>query len=137
MTSDSTIRVGDLEREQVASALGQHLSAGRLAISEFESRLDAVYTARTRGELDAVLADLPATPPSHPRPQPPRPGVPAGGRWMPWAVTGAICLAVWLTTSLIQGHPLYFWPLWVIGPWGGVLLVHAATGCRRPKRSTL
>jgi hypothetical protein len=123
MASDSTLRVGDAEREEVAAVLGQHMSAGRLAISELESRLDAVYTARTRGELDAVLADLPTTPVPHPRPQPPRPGIPPATRWTPWAVTGVICLLIWLATSLFQGHLLYFWPLWVIGPWGAVLMV--------------
>jgi hypothetical protein len=135
MTSDSTLRVGDVEREQVATVLGEHLSAGRLAISEFESRLDTLYAARTRGELDAVLADLPTTPLFGPGPQPPRLGPRAGPWWTPWALTGVICLLVWLTVSLIQGHPLYFWPVWVIGPWGAVLLVRAATGGPRSRRS--
>jgi hypothetical protein len=134
MTTDAALRVGDVERERVAAVLGQHLSAGRLAISEFESRLDAVYAARTRGELDAVLADLPTTPVAEPRPQPPWLGAAAATRWMPWALTGGICLLVWLTVSLLQGDLLYFWPLWVIGPWGVALLVHAATGGRRRVR---
>jgi Domain of unknown function (DUF1707) len=126
-TDRAGVRVGDLEREKVAAALGEHMAAGRLALIEFEGRLDTVYAARTRGELDAVLADLPTTSLPRPRPQPPWPGLPMGASWTPWALAGAICLLVWLTVSLIQGRPLYFWPLWVIGPWGAVLLAHTAT----------
>lgn len=120
MTSEPpAIRIGDAEREQVVAALGQHMAAGRLTMSEFESRLDVVYAARTRSELDVVLADLPSTEPTPllaQAPPPPR------AVWTPWALTGAICLLVWVAMSLAQGRPVDFWPVWVIGPWGVVLL---------------
>ncbi len=141
MSVDPSVRIGDAEREHVVAALGQHLSVGRLTMSEFESRLDTVYAARTRGELDAVLADLPTTAPPPPHPPPPRPG-PSAARpwtpWTPWALAGAINLLIWVTTSFAQGHPLYFWPIWVIGPWGAVLLAHAVMAHSRLSiRSTL
>jgi hypothetical protein len=49
--------------------LGAHWEAGRLALPELEERVDGVYTAKTRGQLDALLRDLPsaaaqAAPPS-------------------------------------------------------------------------
>jgi DUF1707 SHOCT-like domain len=62
-TADSSLRTSDTEREHVVAALGLHLSVGRLTMSESENRLDTAYAARTRRELDAVLADLPTTPP--------------------------------------------------------------------------
>jgi hypothetical protein len=140
MSLDSTVRIGDAEREDMAAALGQHLSLGHLTMHEFESRLDTVYTASTRGELDAARADLPTTAPQPPLHQPParwpRAGTPWVPRewmlWAPWAVTGMICLVIWVATSLAQGHPLSFWPIWVVGPWGLMLLARTALGHARP-----
>jgi hypothetical protein len=40
----------------------------------------------------------------------------------------AICLVVWVATSLGSGHPLYFWPVWVAGSWGALLLLGTITG---------
>jgi hypothetical protein len=37
-------------------------------------------------------------------------------------------LTIWLATSLSAGGPIYFWPIWVIGPWGAVLLAGRITG---------
>lgn len=122
------LRIGDAEREQSVAALGRHLGAGRLTMAEFESRLDVVYAARTRGELDEVLADLPASEPTR------RPAAPSESRstaWTPWALTGTICLLIWIATSLAQGQALDFWPVWVIGPWGVVLLAGARFSPRR------
>jgi len=91
MSPDSPdMRVSDIEREQVAAALGQHLALGRLTISEFETRLDVAYAARTRSELDVVLSDLPTAEPTRMRAQAPESLSPACS-WPPWAVTGAIC----------------------------------------------
>jgi len=62
-------RVSDDERDEAAAALGAHWEAGRLALPELEERVDGAYTATTRGQLDALLRDLPrataqAAPPS-------------------------------------------------------------------------
>ncbi len=127
MPSDVTLSIGDTEREQTAAALGRHLALGRLTMTEFESRLDIVYAADSGGDLDAVLADLPrAAPEADPPPR--RIDVRAGHRWIQWAVTAVICLLVWVVTSLAQGQPMGVWPIWVIGPWGVVLLVRAGVG---------
>lgn len=58
VTSDE-LRAGDAERERVARALRAHCAQGRLDIDELDTRIDAVYSARTRRELDSVLRDLP------------------------------------------------------------------------------
>ena len=43
------------------AALREHLAAGRLTIDEFDERLDNAYAAKTLGELDELMADLPGT----------------------------------------------------------------------------
>jgi len=54
------IRVSDEEREETVSALGVHLSSGRLDLSEYAERCGQAAVARTRGELEALFTDLPA-----------------------------------------------------------------------------
>jgi len=53
------LRVSDAEREHAATELREHLAEGRLTLDELAERLDGIYAARTRGELDAISADLP------------------------------------------------------------------------------
>lgn len=70
----SQIRIGDTERQSALTALGDHMSAGRLDIDEYGERTAQVATAKTRGELLALFNDLPAPHPSfgmEPRPAPP------------------------------------------------------------------
>jgi Domain of unknown function (DUF1707) len=53
------MRVSDAERDAIVSDLGQHFQDGRLDQAEFDQRVTAALAARTRGELDAQLANLP------------------------------------------------------------------------------
>lgn len=46
-------------REKVVSALSLHFANDRLTLEELEHRLGMVYSAKTSGELSALLADLP------------------------------------------------------------------------------
>jgi uncharacterized protein DUF1707 len=52
-------RVGDVDRETAAAALGEHFVQGRLTLDELNARLDATLTARTHGELSQAACDLP------------------------------------------------------------------------------
>lgn len=52
-------RIGDAERDRAAAALADHYAAGRLDHSEYSERLDAIWTARTRADLDVLFHDLP------------------------------------------------------------------------------
>ncbi|MBO0821293.1 MAG: DUF1707 domain-containing protein [Nocardiopsaceae bacterium] len=54
------IRVSDADRDRAASLLREHHAEGRLTAEEFHDRLDRAYAARTRGDLDDLLEDLPA-----------------------------------------------------------------------------
>jgi hypothetical protein len=56
------IRVADADRERTVVELREHAVAGRLTLEEFGERVDQAYAARTRGELDVVLRELPAAP---------------------------------------------------------------------------
>jgi|SRR5580704_15014431 hypothetical protein len=72
MAETDGLRVGDSEREAVAAELREHYAQGRLTIEDFERRLDAALTARTRGDLDKLITDLPhAAPAGAPLPAPP------------------------------------------------------------------
>jgi DUF1707 SHOCT-like domain len=59
MARRATLRASDADREQVAEQLRHATGEGRLSPDELEERLEAVFAARTYGELDAVVADLP------------------------------------------------------------------------------
>ncbi|MEU1813632.1 DUF1707 domain-containing protein [Streptomyces roseifaciens] len=54
------MRASDAERERVAEALREAVAEGRLTMEEFEERLEAAYTARTHGDLEPLVRDLPA-----------------------------------------------------------------------------
>jgi uncharacterized protein DUF1707 len=64
MASADDLRVGDSEREAVAAELREHYAQGRLTMEDFQRRLDAAMTARTRGDLDLLIRDLPHAMPS-------------------------------------------------------------------------
>ncbi|WP_378743324.1 DUF1707 domain-containing protein [Nocardia brasiliensis] len=122
---DRDLRVSDVEREHVGQLLQRAVGLGMLSLGEFTERMDTALAAKTRGELNAVLIDLPgvrlagqpAAPPStfvntapsfvkH-RPVPP----PAGGhpgavirarlsgvsRRGPWHVAPSLRLNNWLS----------------------------------------
>ena len=66
---DPGMRVSQEEREEVVELLRTHAGEGRLDLAELEERLEAALSARTRGDLDALLTDLPD---SRRRSRPPR-----------------------------------------------------------------
>jgi DUF1707 SHOCT-like domain len=53
------MRASDADREQVAERLRHATAEGRLLADELEQRLGAAFSARTYGELDAIVSDLP------------------------------------------------------------------------------
>jgi len=62
MARRATLRASDADREQFADRLRRAAGEGRIVAEELEERLETVFSARTYGELDAVVADLPGTP---------------------------------------------------------------------------
>lgn len=146
MPSDPTVRASDHDRQQVVDRLGEQVGWGRLGLEEFEERAAGAYAAATLGELDELIADLPPRPsapraPAHHRREAQRMAAvlgaarQRGGPWTGWLLVGTICLIIWVATSVAQGQLLSFWPGWVIGPWGAVLLGRHLTGHRGGCRS--
>jgi hypothetical protein len=62
MARRATLRASDADREEIAERLRKATAEGRLLAEELEERLEATFTARTYGQLDAVVADLPGPP---------------------------------------------------------------------------
>jgi Domain of unknown function (DUF1707) len=113
-------RVGDADRNRVADLLKEAHAAGYLTLEETDDRLGTALAARTRDELDRLVADLPPEwrasqardqrPPGPPPRQ--RPTFPAEAVWLVplvIVITGVILLAV-----LTRGVWFFPWPLlWI------------------------
>jgi DUF1707 SHOCT-like domain len=142
MPGDPRMRASDADRERTASLLREHHAEGRLTAEEFNDRLDQAFTAKTIGELDALLADLPGIdlyrlPAAGIRPAPPgalrsrsaRGGVDRRGQgavtpqrvaaWAAWAAISSLLFVVWLGLGVLSGGAAWFpWFLLVVIPWG-------------------
>ncbi|GAB3414445.1 DUF1707 domain-containing protein [Flindersiella endophytica] len=130
------MRASDGDREKIVGRLRDAHVEGRLSADEFEDRLNAAYTAQTYGELEPLIRDIPVMrthkTPDIVKPQqmpvPPPRGREGGGDramrvlWTIWACAVSINLVIWVLVSLGNGNLEYFWPMWVAGPWGAVLL---------------
>jgi hypothetical protein len=62
MPDGPDLRVSDEQRDRAAQEIREHFAAGRLTDDELSDRIQAVYGARTEGELKALTADLPKLP---------------------------------------------------------------------------
>ena len=56
---DPHVRASDDDREETVRQLQRGLQDGRLTVEEFDERVRAAYAARTLGELDDLIHDLP------------------------------------------------------------------------------
>jgi hypothetical protein len=57
---DTSLRASDADRDRVADILRDAFAEGRLTTEEHSERLDGVYAAKTLGELEPFVRDLPA-----------------------------------------------------------------------------
>jgi Domain of unknown function (DUF1707) len=57
---DPRIRASDADRDRAAALLQEHHAAGRLTAGEFHDRLEKAMESGTLGEIDELMADLPA-----------------------------------------------------------------------------
>lgn len=116
MAETSHLRISDHDRDQAAAAIREHFAAGRLNNDEIEERIQAVYAAKTRRELDLLTADLPALPMSaaevrtvaaQRRSELSRRAMQeAGGSFAPFL----ICTVIWAAT----GASSVFWPAFLL-----------------------
>lgn len=84
MASGFEMRVGDAEREATAAELREHYASGRLTLDELNERLDRALAAKTRGDLDALMRDLPSA-----RPRAGGAGAPGGAVGAGWTGPGS------------------------------------------------
>jgi hypothetical protein len=132
MGRDDEMRAADADRQAVAERLRGALEEGRLDLHEYDERLQQAYAAKTYGELKGLLTDLPAT-----VPQPAQfaevrtTGVTR--RWLAETWEGyfravGVVIAIWAVTCILSHELIYFWPVWVAGPWGAYLIYRTAGG---------
>ncbi|SBT47804.1 protein of unknown function (DUF1707) [Micromonospora auratinigra] len=140
------MRAADADREATAERLRVALNEGRLDLHEYDERLARAYGAKTYADLDEVLTDLPGPRPAQrsavaPAPPPVAvpPPAPAGAvppvvadgssglreLWMPWLRVAGLLVPIWLLISIGSRSVAGFWPAWVLGPWGALLLMQS------------
>ncbi len=125
---DRDVRIGDSERQQAMRLLGEHFSAGRLELAEYDQRCQDSAAARFRSELQPLFADLPAPHPdvlaAAAPPQPRPPARSSGGGGFPLRkvalIAGAAILGVALLLTLKQLGLVLLIPL-AIALWSGFL----------------
>ena len=111
-TEPLLMRVGDADRRRVIQQLSAHCAQGRLDVQELDSRIAAAWSSRTRGDLEALTADLPT-------PDEPRTSEPTLGAWLRdgralmaslrnrvllLGASGGLLLLVMALLALVIGH---------------------------------
>jgi hypothetical protein len=139
MPGDPRIRASDKDRERTAALLREHHAHGRLTPEEFDDRLDRTFEAKTMGDLDALIADLPAIdlyelPAAGIRAAPPGALRPRGSAverrgqgvissrgvapWAAWAAISTALFVAWLGVGLVSGGAAWIpWFLLIVVPW--------------------
>ncbi|MGY1709019.1 DUF1707 domain-containing protein [Geodermatophilus sp. SYSU D00758] len=138
------LRVSDPERAVVQERLRRAVAAGQLDLHEFDTRVQSVWAARTRGELARVTRDLPEPPPPPPAPKPPPPlgrafSHDAAGTAMRvltivFASIAAVNLVVWGLVAGTTDASVHAWWVWTAGPPAAALAVLYLVGIGRPRR---
>jgi hypothetical protein len=99
---DPGLRAGDPDRDAVADVLRDQHLAGRLDTDELQERLDRCYAAKTYGELEELVDDLPGTEPARPLRRP--------WRWPAIALLPVVIAAIVLSRGqlLWLAIPVFF-----------------------------
>jgi Domain of unknown function (DUF1707) len=129
MSGSADLRVSDAERERAVERLRSAAGEGRLATEELEERISGALNARTHGDLERLLSDLPGprlpaprqTRPPAPPPDPARRREALAQATVGFLTPNVVCLAVWAATGADN-----FWPKWVLlgtSLWFGVFLI--------------
>jgi len=131
------MRAADADRQAVADHLKTALDEGRLDLHEYDERLQRAYGAKTYGDLRGLLDDLPVALVPEQRglvglPQAVTPEHVTRAWlwhvWGSWVSAVSITTMIWAISSLANAELIYFWPFWVAGPWGAVLIWKTVQG---------
>ena len=118
MARYTALRASDADREAVAERLRAAAVEGRLEPDELEERLETAFRARTYGELDRLVVDLPAAPVRWVRPR----------REVAFARV-AVVLAI-LTAAVAFAALAFAW--WAIALVVWLAISSSRHGCRGP-----
>lgn len=125
------LRAGDADRDAILTQLGEHFGAGRLTAEEFDERSGQALSARTLGELDDLMCDLPRIRDPMPEHRPPPP--PRGTGFLSALIPVGVAVA-FVTSAVTIGTPHHAWfPWWTIPL--AFILIRRATGRRHGSRS--
>lgn len=114
MAQRARLRASDQDREHVAERLRNATAEGRLLAEELEERLATALRARTYGELDSLVADIPRGQVDRRRSTGVRTwAAPALGLVLAMTVVFALLIAV---VFIVTGV-LAVWMLWVVAGW--------------------
>jgi Domain of unknown function (DUF1707) len=118
VVTDSTFRVGEVERSTACDALAEHFTAGRLDPAELDDRLARALAARSHADLQVLFRDLRPRRTAHPATADP----PVAGR------SSARTSVPLLTSLLILCLMLAGGMLMVLGAYNAGLVVAALVG---------
>jgi hypothetical protein len=126
---DREMRIGSPERTALSEILRGSVDQDYIDLEEYEKRVDVLMAAKTWGEAEVVLRDLPAyqrvlkaqedafVPEKQRTPE-----------WVKWLWAGitipiGIVTGIWAFVYFLSGSHQYLWPIWVVIPLGVVATV--------------
>jgi hypothetical protein len=127
MARSSLVRASDADRDAIAERLRQAAVEGRLEPDELEERLHTALRARTYGELDRLVVDLPG----RRRVERARPAVSARGIALALAVRIVVLLVVMAALIFAFAVTAAWWVLGLI-VWVSLRSRRSCSGWHRP-----
>ena len=128
--------VTDAERERAVDTLSAHMVSGALTAEELAARSELVLSARTHGELERALRDLP--------PLPRKPLLVRAAELVSlrthviaFVAVNTVLVALWVATRDRDRSPAdegfgLLWPFWIMLLWAIPLVAHALYSLRQP-----
>jgi hypothetical protein len=104
---DYDLRIGDAERDATMSRLREHFVAGRLTFDELNERIDLALTAKTQGQIDSLMADLPRPARTGRGEAPQTVSDPDAGRFLVFALL-LFALATWILIMAWMSRHAYY-----------------------------
>ncbi len=135
--ADPDARIGDAERDETVTLLGDAAAEGYLTPDELDTRLETALTARTQADLQPLRADLPpdwlalrhrraaAVASRRSARAALRPRVSA------YLAVMALLVAIWLGVGAVTGA-WYPWPIWPALGWGISMAGQVRSAMARP-----
>lgn len=135
------MRAADSDRDQIAERLADALAEGRLDLTEYDARLAQAMSAKTLGELERIVDDLPlskAQVEQEKRAAEERRRDAARramvDRWRGWFGIAVLLNVIWLFTVISSGELLFYWPAIPLGIMAAINLGQSAGGGDRRRR---